>query len=188
MSMTNPSSPSLLPFSDMASPTGSNITPFNGKEDEDITLWLKEIAMCSKVLGWNEEVERRAIIMNLRGEARSWVAEYLNGAGYDIETKLLVHELRQRFQGKGKTDITLTSFIHFKPPKSREELRKLLIFASKLADKAMMSTEALAQIIIMKVPEALRPFLSMPWKLNSPGRDLFTERKQFVGSHFPIQP
>ncbi|KRH93228.1 hypothetical protein M153_12640001538 [Pseudoloma neurophilia] len=155
--MQQPSSISLL-VTDMTSTTNLNIKSYNPIDSEDIILWLKEITMCQQIFGWDELTEKRMIIVHLKDDARARMAEFLNEKGYEISTQVLKTELQKRFLSKGRTDVTLSSFIHVQTQKNREEFKILLRTATVLASKGMMSYEAMCQIIINKVPEALKFF------------------------------
>ncbi|KRH91856.1 putative transposable element, partial [Pseudoloma neurophilia] len=108
---------------------------------------------------WNEEQEKKSIILHMKADARSWIAEYLNAVNFEVQLQQLIKDITDRFQSKGKTDMTLTSFIHAPNPKTRNEFKILLRSATKLAEKNMMSLTALAQLIINKVPEAFKALL-----------------------------
>ncbi|KRH93336.1 pol polyprotein, partial [Pseudoloma neurophilia] len=145
--------------SNMASTANYNIKTFSGDDNEDIILWLKELHMCSQLFRWDNEYEKQILIIHLKGEARSWAAEYLSDHNFNVDLITFVAELRKRFESKGRDDFNLTNFIHMSPPKNREEFKKILRSATLLAEKGLMSFEALCQLIIKKVPEAFKAIL-----------------------------
>ncbi|KRH94111.1 hypothetical protein M153_3810006773 [Pseudoloma neurophilia] len=115
--------------------------------------------MLSQLFRWDHELEKRLLIIHLKGEARSWVAEYLSEKNFNVELITLVTEVRKRFESKGKEEVTLSNFIHMTAPKNREEFKKILRSDTLLAEEGLMSFEALCQLIIKKVPEAFKAIL-----------------------------
>ncbi|KRH94584.1 hypothetical protein M153_20400013279 [Pseudoloma neurophilia] len=105
---------SMLPLvTEMASTTNLNIKSYNGTDSEDIILWLKEMTMCQQIFGWDELTEKRMIIVHLKGDARAWMAEFLNEKDYEISTQVLKTELQRDFyQRAGQMSHCQASSMH----------------------------------------------------------------------------
>ncbi|KRH92576.1 transposable element, partial [Pseudoloma neurophilia] len=169
----------------MGSTTNLNIKSYNGIDTEDIILWLEEMTMCQQIFRWDELSEKRMIIVHLKGDARAWMAKFLNEKGYEISTQVLKTELQKRFLSKGRTDVTLSSFIHAQAQKNREEFNPLLRTATVLASKGMMSHEAMCQIIINKVPEAFKVFLIQTMETRETSKELLNRDDSSCWIAFP---
>ncbi|KAF9762119.1 hypothetical protein NGRA_2199 [Nosema granulosis] len=74
----------------------------------------------------------------------------------NIELSEMVKLLKKRFGGQQNTDITLTRFLSRTELTSREEFSEMLKDASVLNERKLISTVALAQMIVQKAPSGIK--------------------------------
>ncbi|KRH91774.1 putative transposable element, partial [Pseudoloma neurophilia] len=98
-------------------------------------------------------------VTKLRGVARAWCSELMEARDWQVDIKILKKEIKLRFLNASKSITTLTGFLKKPPPKTREEFTSLVSEATILAEKDLMSLTALAQIIMDRSPESIKPLL-----------------------------
>ncbi|KAF9750335.1 hypothetical protein NGRA_3459, partial [Nosema granulosis] len=136
-----------------------SLRPFEGEEKEDVNTWLRDSLLVAEIGNLSEEETVRAITLSLRGKALSWASQVLTGKLNTIELSELVTLMEKRFGGQQNSDITLTRFLSRTEPNTREDFSEMLKDASVLNERKLISTTALAQMIVQKAPSDIKALL-----------------------------
>ncbi|MGL5706658.1 MAG: retropepsin-like aspartic protease, partial [Aeromonas sp.] len=142
---------------DMAS-TANAVREYNGNDDEDIVMWLKEAKLIVRIAGLNEEQATQLLLFKLRGPAQTWAANAFASEG-KIQLSELCLQLTRRFSNSKNKMEKLNKFMSIKAVSNKAELRELTSNASFLMMNKYMDAEPLIKLTILKCPPEIRAIL-----------------------------
>ncbi|KAF9760631.1 hypothetical protein NGRA_3076 [Nosema granulosis] len=128
----------------------NGIREFNGNEDEDANIWLRDVLLITKLMNCTEDDTLRIIVMKLRNTALSWTAETIQQANGTMSLEDFLILFKKRFTNLYKTELSLLNFLTTQTPTTREEFTNLLKNGTTIFELRSMNAESLAQVIIGK--------------------------------------
>lgn len=139
--------------------TANGITNFHGNEDEDITVWLRDIQLIAKLGNLPDQDQLRVIVLKLRGKALSWASELIESLSWNITKDDFITALKKRFIKFHDTELSLSKFLTSSSPSTREGFSELLKTGTVLLEKNLMTLGALMQVLISKCPDTIKSLL-----------------------------
>lgn len=130
---------------------------FSGKDEEDVTIWIRDCGLVVRMAGLSEEMTLRVMILSLEGTARFWAAQA--SVCENLTFKTFTEKIRRRFSNQNRSNQTLSRFLTTKQVTSYYEFRALLKDATLSYEKNLLQTNLLSQMLIAKAPTEIKAFL-----------------------------
>ncbi|KAF9762051.1 Retrovirus-related Pol polyprotein from transposon 17.6 [Nosema granulosis] len=171
-------------FYNMAT-VANGIREFNGNEEEDANIWLRDVLLITNLMNFTEEDTLRIIVMKLRNTALSWTSETLQQASGTIRLEEFLALFKKRFTNLYKTELSLSNFLTSPTPTTREEFTDLLKNGTTIFELKSMNAESLAQVIIGKSPNTIKPLLFQAMEHSNDWHTFIQRAEQVAWLAFP---
>lgn len=116
-----------------------NVEPrnFEGKEEENVNEFIKNVEMCGVLNGWDDEIKLKQAAKALKGKAFEWLIDVIEEKNTDLNWGVLKAELKNKYE---KTRSALMSeLIHAKQGKDEtmSDFLTRIIKLGKIVDEKM---------------------------------------------------
>ncbi|KRH92731.1 hypothetical protein M153_3193000827 [Pseudoloma neurophilia] len=115
---------------------------FSGKDNEHITIWIRETILFAQTLKIEEDIFHKLLILSLKDKALSWASQLLESNSNSTLTDFLTN-IEVRFSNHAYIDDILQKFQKTKYCNKRKEYTELLACATKFKTKGLINLNLL---------------------------------------------